>query len=92
MPLIRRASTGVPKSGAAWMSVLATASTSETPSARSPTTLPEITATMTTANRLYAVSGKPSFVRRSTTGMIWPRRFMTPLTARGVFGTGVIAE
>src|SRR3989441_44887 len=89
IPLISRASTGAPKSGAGWTSVRAIVSTSETPSARSPTIFPTMLTTMTTANRVYSVGRMPSVTRRSTTGMICPRRFMTPLTAGGAFGPGL---
>src|SRR2546427_85230 len=81
IPLISRASTGAPKSGAGWTSVRAIVSTSETPSASSPTIFATMLTTMTTANRVYSVGRMPSVTRRSTTGMICPRRIMTPWPA-----------
>ena len=43
-----------------------------------------------TVNGVYSVVGIASVQRRSTTGMIEPRRFITPLIWGGVFGIGVI--
>src|SRR2546422_331428 len=45
-----------------------------------------------TVKRLCSTSGSPNFVRRSTTGTMVPRRFMTPGMQGGALGRGVIAN
>jgi hypothetical protein len=92
IPLMYRASTSAPKSGVVWMSSRGMLSTSDTASTTSPMTRSPTRSTMMTVNGVHSTSRMPSLALRSTTGMIVPRRFITPLMCGGVPGMGVMAE
>src|SRR6202142_1974134 len=75
------------------MSAAARLSTSATPSTTMPINIgpasPCTWTTMMQVRWVYSCSGRPNFSRRSTTGITFPRRLMTPLTWAGVWGTAV---
>jgi len=83
-----------PKAGVFSMSASRILSTSETESTTIPIMTeppePATSTTMMQVRSVYAAASRLNRRRRSTTGMTFPRRLMTPLTNSGVWGTGVM--
>jgi len=93
MPSRHSTRTAVPNAGGGSMSSGANSTTRLTASTKAPITFnsPSSSTSAITTQVVFvmAVSPRPNFTARSTTGTTLPRRFITPRIQAGVVGTGV---